>query len=72
MVLAPEGVRTSPHCEISTAQDAEAAICCQVGTSGPTLGSPLSALASLGWLPICLSMNAGLRGAWEMQALETD
>lgn len=39
-------------------------------TSGPPLGRPLSALASLGWFPICLSANASTSQAWAMHVLE--
>lgn len=44
----------------------------RVDTSGSSLWSPLSVLASLGWLSIYLSTNASPSWAWEMQALEVD
>lgn len=69
---AAEGPRMSPLRGVGTAQDTGAAICCWGGYLRAIPGEPplCSCLPRLAF--IWLSTNAGLRPAWEMQALEGD
>ena len=77
MFIAYGGVflRTSPHHAFSTVQNGRGqGQPCAAGaaTSGPPLGSPPSALASLGWFSICLSTSASISQAREIHVLHVD